>query len=110
MKRVGLAGVALAVGCFGGVAFREVVFPARAASGPTYGYKVVDASDLVQTVKARNPKFADADVRSALEEGMNGLGRGGWRYVGCTGMDCHELVFEQGGNAGVPAATSAGAP
>ncbi len=122
MRRVGLAGVALAVGCFGGMAFREVVFPARAASGPTFGYKVVTAADLVETVRKRNPAFADADKRTALEEGLAGFGRAGWRYAGCLqngafggmygipgGFMCDQLIFEQGAAAGSPPIVSSAA-
>ena len=119
MRRVGLAGVALAVGCFGGMAFREVVFPAHAAAGaPTYDYKIVDSEDLVETVKQRNPSFAKADDRAALQEGIAGFGRGGWRYAGCLQSGaypgyhnakyfiCSQLIFEAG-SSGPPTAAAA---
>jgi hypothetical protein len=108
MRRLGLTTVALIVGCAGGAAMREVIFPARAAAGaPTYRYKVVDSGELVKTVKARNRKFADADDREALEEGMNGFGRAGWRYVGCRGGEFCQLLMFEVSHAGAPAAEEA---
>ncbi len=99
----GVTVAALLVGCAGGVAFREVVFPAHAAAGASYAYKIVSSLDLIGSVQAKNPQLKDADARQALEEGMRGFGAGGWRYVGClpayamnkwgAGV-CDHLVFE----------------
>jgi hypothetical protein len=110
MRRYGLVLVALLVGCFAGVAVREVVFPARAATGPTYDYKLVDLQDLIATVKSQNPKFANADRREAAEEGLRGFGRAGWRYVGCQHSSsfgwgttgCTVWIFEQASGGAAP--------
>lgn len=124
MKRVGLVAVSLAVGCFTGVAVRElVVLPAHAAAGaPSYDYEIVDSEDLIATVKQRNPSFGKVDDRAALQEGIAGFGRGGWRYAGCLQSAaysshlndkyfiCNQLIFEQGGAGGPPAVSTAMAP
>jgi hypothetical protein len=108
MRATGIATVALLVGCATGVAVREVVFPARAANAPVYDYKMVRVGDLIDAVKAQNPKFANADRQVAAEEGMRGFGRSGWRYAGCLkdslfgwgSASCSVLIFEQTGAVG----------
>ncbi len=100
----GIALAGLLVGCAAGVAANHVVeFPARAWAGPTYDYKVIHKYDLIKTVTEKNPVFAKAADRDALEEGMRGFGRAGWRFVTCNDMyngNCRELVFERVASAG----------
>jgi hypothetical protein len=91
VRRVGLAGVALAVGCFGGVAVREVVFPARAASGTTYTYRIIDRAKL-------EPE----------EAGINRMALGGWRLVAAS--SAYDYFEHVAGSDGAPSATSAPAP
>jgi hypothetical protein len=122
MKRSwGVALVALSVGCAAGLAAHQLVeFPARAATGQqTFDYKIVDLSDLIDTVKTKNPQFAKADRREAAEEGMRGFGRAGWRYVGCHQSstygwgtsNCNVLLFERAsGGASPPSAATATPP
>jgi hypothetical protein len=104
MLKRGIVVAALLVGCAVGVGVREVVFPARAAGAATYAYRLVPPRDLAATVKERNPSFKDADYESRLAEGINDFGRSGWRFNGCVYSfgSCAELVFEQGGAAGLP--------
>jgi hypothetical protein len=105
MLKRGIVVAALLVGCFAGVGVREIVFPARAAPGPAFSYKVVRTFDLIGTVKASNASFKDADARTALEEGLSGFGRAGWRYAGCLPSStmgwgtnaCDTLIFEAAG-------------
>jgi hypothetical protein len=112
MLRRGVVLVALLIGCTVGVAVREVVFPVRAGNLPGYAYKVVAARDLIATVKRDNPAFKDADGQVALEEGLTGFGRTGWRYAGCLqsatlgwgSAMCDHLIFEIGVGSGPPPA------
>jgi hypothetical protein len=116
----GIALVALVIGCAAGVIGQQIVFPAHAAPGHTYDFKIVQLRDLVATVKAQNPQFKDADARTALEEGMRGFGRAGFRYAGCLQDStlgwgsgaCSVLIFEQaeGGSALPPPMTPQAAP
>jgi hypothetical protein len=96
------------------VVVRQVVFPAQAAANvPVYDYKLVPMRDLIETVKAQNRAFHDADPRTAAEEGIRGFGHAGWRYAGCFkdsifgwgGGACTVLLFEQA-SVGAPPPTA----
>jgi hypothetical protein len=88
----------LAVGCFGGVAVREVVFPARAASGTTYTYRIIRDSDLVNAGGGQR----DGDPVAAEEQAVNRMARGGWRLVAASASyDYFEHVV--GGSDDAPA-------
>ena len=99
MRRIGLTTVALIVGCAGGVAIREVVFPAHAAPGvPTYSYKVYDVRS-----------FGAMDDEKRFEAVLNQLGQAGMRYAGCiptSASGCLYFAVEQP----VAAAPRASAP
>lgn len=76
--------MALIVGCAGGAAFRDVVFPARAAVGvPKYTYKVLDQAEVFQVAMARGG--VSGDNRELMQSIVNRYGQGGWRFVGQTG-------------------------
>ena len=104
----GIALAGLLIGCAVGVGARGLVeFPARAATGPTYDYKVIAPNDLVESVKAKNPAFAKASSREALEEGLRGFGQAGWRYVDCHTAGaggCYLMVLEHASSGSSPAA------
>ena len=90
MRKIGLTTLALLVGCAGGAAFREVVFPAQAASGvPKYHYKILDESDVYKAEQARGE--VSGDTRQVIEDAVNRYGRAGWRFIG-----------ESGGSGGSP--------
>jgi hypothetical protein len=121
MSKGGIALVALLVGCAAGLAVRGIEFPARAAAGPTYSYRVVSTRDLIANVRTKNAQFKDADAREVLEEGMKGFGAAGWRYAGCLQSStmgwgwnvCDHLIFESATGADAsppPARTTTPAP
>src|SRR5690242_2372933 len=73
---------ALIAGALAGAGLRAIA-TARAEAAAPFTYKIVDTAALINAVKTQNPHFKTAMNGVALEEGLNGFGRAGWRYAGC---------------------------